>query len=396
MDEPREVLSACDGIASREAGSRPADDADLLDYLAIVWRYRYMITAGSILLTLIVAAAVHFGSQQYSVTYVYRDWDFLEEDYEVFLNRFYSSTNLGRIETAIAKGGSSGSGLLSGWSTRKESAERIVRFSVWPEYSETRTTSMQDGSSPAVGELLRMTITCDSEEDLRFAGVVLRENIENLVPLLIVEKQLAGLIKSHTAKRASIEANRFPLSVLLTRNKAILERLRRIEPAGAADWDDRISLQFNIGSRSEYLPLAYHIRAVETQVLQAEEEMLSDEKTYRYYGDLTNVNEQLFNALKKPDSGLTIAGFLSYVDEARRRSDEQEIKDFLSSYLKTLSNSLLTCAPVSELPGIECSGRGLVRKMAVAFFMGFAFTTAAAFLAEGIRRRKHQIPAAQR
>lgn len=72
-----------------------------------------------------------------------------------------------------------------------------------------------------------------------------------------------NLIDYFRAKMADIEENRFSLEPELERRKAILAKLKSLEPEDSGKMPGGIVLQFdNAGRNSECLPLAYQMEAV--------------------------------------------------------------------------------------------------------------------------------------
>lgn len=393
MDEGKEV-TACGPTASRDIAAHKVEEIDFLGYVLVVWRYKYLIAAASILVALIAGAIVCGIPRVYSATYVYRDWNFAEGEYEAFLNRLHSSENLEHIAKNLCE--STGGVSLSLAARLKNEPEyvlKLVEFRVWPAYPDPVEVRGKEAIGPSVSELVFMTVKAHSRADVRRVAAVLRESVENLAPLLKAEHESRILVKKYNTLASEIEAGRYPLGLSLEEARAVLARLRKITPAAGVS-EGGIGLQFDIGDKSEYLPLSYHIRAMETRAAELEEKMSGNEKKHAYYVDLAAFHRECIGELAHADVGAyTLEAYFAFIDERQRNSEKQEIQDYLSSYKKTVMNSTLSGRPVSESPRIEAVSKGLVRKTDVAFGIALVASVFAAFMIEGVRRQRLAVSA---
>ena len=70
-----------------------ADEIDLWDYFWVVWKHRYLVLAGS----LIIGLMLFFSPRNYKLTYTYSNWELGNKNFELFLNEFYRREYLDRI-----------------------------------------------------------------------------------------------------------------------------------------------------------------------------------------------------------------------------------------------------------------------------------------------------------
>ncbi len=148
-------------------------------------------------------------------------------------------------------------------------------------------------------------------------------------------------------------------------------------------------LQFDVGGKSEYLPIGYQIQTAESRVIQLEETIKDNERKYEYYEDLLGLNEKLFAEVKnKASSDYTIQQFRLFLLESAKETEKEELRDYLSSYIKRIENRIATSGPVIENPSIYAVSRGTVKKSAIVFVIAIMLSVFAAFLLEGLKKSR--------
>ncbi len=190
---------------------------------------------------------------------------------------------------------------------------------------------------------------------------------------------------------ADIENEKFTLQLVLDKSKSILVKLKNAKTEPVDRTTSGIVLQFDVGGRSEYLPIEYQIQTAESKRIQLEETATHNEKKYEYYEDLLNLNEKLLAQIKsRSSSAYTIRQLQSSLIELTKEFEQQELKDYLSSYVKGVENRIAVSAPITEEPRIYAVSRGTVKKTTIVFVVLLMLTTLAAFLLEGIKKSQAQ------
>ncbi|MCH8120362.1 MAG: hypothetical protein IIC00_11620 [Planctomycetes bacterium] len=127
------------------------------------------------------------------------------------------------------------------------------------------------------------------------------------------------------------------MELTLKKNKSTLEKLKSIKTQTPDKIESDIILQFDVGGRSEYLPIEYQIQAAESRIIQLEETIKENEEKYKYYKNLLDLNEKLFAEVKnKALSDYTIQQFRLFLLESVKEVEKEELKDYLSSYTKRI------------------------------------------------------------
>ena len=234
-----------------------------------------------------------------------------------------------------------------------------------------------------------MTIVGEYKEDLPKISSVIRDNFENVIPAYMVQEQLPTKIRTYKTKMADIESNRFGLELTLKTNSFALEKLKSMKTRVSERTESDVTLQFDIGSGSEYLPLGYQIQAVESKIVELEKQVKVNEAKYKYYKDLLALNQKLFAELKRSVSSYyTIQQFHSYLTELIASYETKELNDYLASYIKRIENRISASSPVSENPRISLIAKGTAKKSAIVFAIALMMLTFAAFLLEGLKKVK--------
>jgi len=426
------------GSDVHEAANIYEDEINLIDYFRVLWKRKWLILLGSIIPTLIVGLIIFFLPRDYTITYTYdvkdqyrdqyrdrygdryrdqygdryRDqfgdryreqttmdvssWDLDEKNYNVLLNRFYSKENLSRIIAKLQQEGFSEYAESISNARGAKELEKLVKFEALPPYIDIAKVKETDPTRlekirQLKALLLNVTITGSPKKDISKISLVIRDNFENTIPVYLITEQLNVAIREFRAKMADIEEDKFALQLALKRSNSILAKLKNIKAETLDKTGSDIMLQFDVGGKSEYLPIGYQIQTAESRVIQLEETIKDNERKYKYYKDLLSLNERLFVEVKnKASSDYTIQQFRLFLLESAKEAEKEELKDYLSSYIKGIENRIATSRPVIENPSIYAVSRGTVKKSAIVFAIAFMLSVFAAFLLEGLKKSQAQ------
>ncbi|MCD6392972.1 MAG: hypothetical protein J7M40_05645, partial [Planctomycetes bacterium] len=322
----------------------------------VVWRHKYLIIAGSILPTLVIGLILFSGTRQYKLTYTYSNWKLDDKSFEMFLDGFYSGENLDRIIRKLKDKGFEKYAVSIGNAGGRKSLQGLMLFEVWPPYMNISKMKEKDASE--MGELQKltslldkMTVTAEPQSDVAAIASIVRNNVENVTPLFDIERELIAEINEYKTKMALIEENRFDLELLLKTKTNVLAQLKDIKVEVSDTNETNFALQFNIGDRSEYLPLGYHIRAAEIGIVELKENVRQGEEKYAYYKELVALNEKLLAEIRSSNSSeYTVGHFHSFLSDLAGSSEKPGVEDYLAAYIKKLENRMLSRVPVTDTP----------------------------------------------
>ena len=400
-----------DDIGEKSRGYE--DEINLVDYLFILWKHKWLILVCSVLPALIVGVCIHLSPSSYVVTYTYdvrgdvkgdvRDdvggdvsnWNLNEKYFNVLQSRFYSEDNLNRITGKLEQ------------NKLDESAEHIktfrsgtsswsVNFEVSPPFPDlSKLNAIDPGQIEKFRDmkasLLNMTITGRSKEYIGKIALAIRDNFEEVTPLYLILEQLSTDIRGYNSNLANIESSRFGLDLDLKNYIEMLAGLKKVEVAALGEKRGEIVLQFDVGDQLQYLPLTYQVQAMESKVLELEGQITKNATNYKYYEDLSGLSAQMVAELNdKLHSGenYTIELFNSFLADLIGEIEQQELKDYLASYIKKLENRISVSAPVLQTPKITSVAKDASRKSALAFIVALACSVFLAFLIESVQKHK--------
>jgi len=406
----------------REETNIYEDEINLIDYFRILWKRKWFILLASIIPTLIVGLIIFFLPRDCTITYTYdvkdqyrdqyreqyRDqygeqttmdvssWNLDEKNYNVLLNRFYSKENLSRVIAKLQRGGFSEYAESISSAGGAKDLEKLVKFEALPPYIDLAGVKETD---PTMLEqirqlralLLNVTIIGSPKKDISKISSVIRDNLENIIPVYLIAEQLNVAIREFRAKMADIEKNRFALQLALRKSNSILAKLKDVKTEALSQIGSDIMLQFDVGGRSEYLPIECQIQTAEAGVIQLEETIKDNEKKYKYYKDLLSLNKRLLAGTKdKMIADYTIQQFHSYLIELAKGIEQEELKDYLSSYIKGVESRIAMSTPIVENPSIYAVSKGTVKKSGIVFAIALMLSVFAAFLLEGLKKSQAQ------
>jgi len=369
----------------------PEDEIDLIDYFRVLWKWKYFIFLFTVLPALIIFLIFNFLPKDYEITYIYDTYidiqfpkmlprelegikdsdqltaqsgqELLEKNRRILLDQFYSNENLDKLAAKLRDNG------LDIY------ARGISKSLIQLEISNTLST---------------LTIIGNSKQDVQKISSIVREDFEKVIPIYIVREELNSIIAGLKTYMVDIKQNSFSMELELERKRAILEKMKNLQPSDTEKIPGGIILQIdNISQNSEYLPLAYQIQAIDANIITIEETINANQKRCNYYKNLISLNEKLFDEVKnKTSSYYTIQEFHSFLTDMMDDYSEKELADYLNAYTTRIENMISTNTPVIEKPSVYPIPKGAVKKSTVLLASLLIITSFIAFLLEAIRRRQ--------
>jgi len=370
------------------AESVPIGQTGLGWVIRLLWKRKYLILPASVILALIVGASIFFGPREYKITYSYTGFDLDNAAYEIFLQRFYSTENIARIITALKAQG------LDKYAAKvaeanKGSLGKLFEFGVGPPYMDLSKIEITD---PVEAEeirklptqMLSITIAAESKADLPRVASVLRSNIQDIMPMYSLKQEAIRTICNLRRDLSEIGGQRFDLKLTLKTNNALARRLRKIDVT-ADGKEDKITIQFNISDKGEFMPLPYQIRAVEAKIISLEEGINANDAKYDYYKELCLLWESVLEELNKHEfADYTIQRYQSFLTSLIPTCQKEEIRDYLTSYIRGIDNIIHLSVPIVNQPRIYATGRKTIKKTAIAFVIAFAISSLVALASEAL------------
>ena len=353
------------------------DEIKLMDSFLVLWKRKYLILLCSVLPVFIAVLILFSLPGNYTITYTYdvNTWNLNENHYRILLDHFYSAENTNKIEAK--------------W---QEYNPKAVNLGVWPSYIDLSRVNITDAGElkqirQLKAQLLNVAIVGRPENDIRITASVIRDNFENVIPLYTVENQLSSTTRICRDKMAGIEENKFNLELALKSNNTILAKLKNIKTKISDKSENNIALQFDISGKTEYLPVEFQIQAFESKTAQLEERIAANEETYKHYKGLLALNENLFTELKKKTSSYyTIQQYRLHLIGLIDSYTNENLNDYLSSYIKRIENRISSGATVTQEPKVYPVAKGTVRKSVIVFAAALMCSVFASFLLEGIQK----------
>jgi len=400
MNESDQSVSRAAATRAPSTGSRTAlpPEPPFLRFAGILWRRRWLIVLGSLLPALAVALALYFWPVSYTTTFVY-ERPLTESEYNVLLRRFYSSENLGKIVTRLRENGNHAYATRLEQVKTEQALQKLIQFRVSPAYPtrlQTTDPNTSEQISQLKAKLCYIDITGGSENDMPAVSEVITANFENVLPIYDIRNDLQKSIQEIKKSAAEIEDSRFTLTVDLQKEKGRLEKLST--SAGASDKEEpgNLVLQFTeVADSNEFLPLPYQIRAVQSKIIDMQETLRSDEEMHRYYLKVLELNGRLLGEITQNlMEPYTVQQFLGFLDTQLAACQEEELVDYIQSYIRKTQNLAFANIRAGERPVVYPVAKHVVqRSVLTSLVFLMLMTFAAVALESGRDRRLHARPA---
>ncbi len=372
------------------------DEIDLIDYFRVLWKRRYFVLLLAVLPALIVLSISAFSPKDYRITYIYDTWldkeppkrlyggfesmksektkDLeqlqtqskngpSEKNRRILLEKFYDDENLDKLAAKLSESGFD------------EFEQGISKTRIQLEMSEALST---------------LTVIGGPEQEMRRISSIVRDYFENVIPIYIVREELDRTIARFRVEMADIMESNFGLEFELGRKRAVLKRMKDLQPPDPDKILGGITLKLDrVSQNSRYLPLAYQVQAVDVDIIDLEETVKANQERYNCYGNLTSLTEKLFDEIKtRTSSYYTVQEFHSFLANMMSDYREKQLTDYLDSYTRRIENMILASSPIIEKPGVYPIPKGTVKKSAVSFVAFLMMTSFIALVSEAVRQRR--------
>jgi len=370
------------------------DEINLIDYFVVLWKRKTFIFLVTVLPTLIVGITLFLWPRDYKITYTYNvnDWNLTEKNCNILINRFYSEENLDKIINKLQEGGlNKYAELIKKTGNNQNALMKVLKIEPVPAYIDlSKTTTDPEKITQAqklTAQLIEVSIVGKDKNEFSKMALVIKDNFEKEAPVYTLEEQLAANMRLYRTRMGDIESGRFNLEFELKANKEALEKLKKIKPASPDSAGGNAILQFDIGAKVEYLPVSCQIQAIESKIVELEKQTSTNEQNYNYSSNLLDLEEKILAVLKDKTSPChTIEQFHSRIVDMAKNCNQQELKDYLNSYIKNIENRISDTVPTTETPRIYPIAKGTAKKSGVVFVIAFMVSVFAAFLREGFEK----------
>ncbi len=372
------------------------DEINLLDYLTVIWNRKWFILIATVIPTLAVAFSLFSQPRTYTMSYSYdvrnesSTWSLNEKNYNVMLSRFYSGENLSKLADKMQKSG------LAEYAAQVRGyaggTKGLIEFETDPAFFDLSKLKVTDQTQlrdilNMQASLLNITITGKPIEDMPKISSIIRDNIENVISLYPIHDQLEAAVRSNKNSLAGIESNRFNSNLTLNQNRDVLASLKEIRAQPGGNAESNISLRYDIGTQSQFLPIGFQIQAVETKIVLLEHQIATTEAKFKHYTDLVSLNKKLLSELNDKISGdYSISQFKTFLSNRLNDIDKPELQDYLSSYIIKIENRMSASKPVTERPRVLSVAKGTVKKSTIVLVAASMLSVFAAFVLEAIKK----------
>lgn len=380
------------------------DEINLVDYFLVLWKRKLFIFLATMLPVIGIGLALWLSPTNYFVEYTY-DANNITYDtndimalnkktYDVLHNRFYSNENFLLLSENLNKKGFKDYAFKLGQGKTIEDNEKCIKLNVSPPFLDISKGNLTDPEklekiNSLTASLFHVTIFHKDKAELMGIASLIRDNIEQTIPLYLAQKQLSESIRAYNRRIADFEQSRYGLELELKNNDETIAALKSINVNDGNTKQGDITLQFNIAGQGRYLPLGYQIQAAESKRIELEGTIKLNNEKYNYYKDLVDLNNKILLDLNtKLSSNYTAEQFLAFLTGLLGSTEKPQLKDYLSAYVRTIENAAATCRPVTEKPAIVSVDRGTAKKTGVVFAACLMLSIFAAFLMEGIEQNK--------
>lgn len=367
----------------------------IYDYIFVIYKHRAVVIICALAVTVLAGIAFKLLVQKYKIGYTYNKLKITVVDYELFLDRFYSQENIDWLINGLRETNCQRYAEKLEKCREKGRAEilKYISFQVWPENLDQ--ISLEFMKVEDIKELadfpvkmLRVEIVDSKSTDLKKIGEVIRDNIEECLPMYNIKDSLTMETIMFREKIALIQKNRRSSELEIIKDKSILDKLMKIEDTQSTDSLKGIVLQIDLGEQGVYMPVDYQIRAAKSNIILSEEDIQLKIQEEQYYQLLLDSNTSLIDEMNKNENQqYSVTNFLATVKSLSDSVNSEILKDHLRAFCQEIENVKQRNIPATQTPRLQRTG-GLKRVLILSLIASFAMGALAAFVIEGMKYRE--------
>lgn len=372
----------------------PSEEINFVCYLSIFRRQKWFFLLVALIPTLLTTMVLYFQPRHYQIRYTY-NMSLNEKSFRFLEDTFYSDENLDILTAKLQSAGFSEYARKIKFASSPRDLEKLVQLEVSPPFFEpdrlsgTSNFDTLQTLQAVEGSFLLLHITAESRDLIWDLASLIRTNFEKQVPLILIADSLQGEIFKVNNLIAGILDKRYILNLQLQEKQAALVKLKESGSVVNENLSGNLVLQFDdLGTTSEYLPVAYQIQAVETRIINLEEQIHTDQKQLDYYTDLLGLYTLLYTHL----SGARAADYTTEEYHAflltlsSDSKSKESLLDPLQAYTKQIENLMAQSIPLLGKPRIYSLPKHTVQKTFFVLTASVIAALFAAFLRDAIQK----------
>ena len=260
--EGEQFSEASQYTVGQGVGKDTQETVRLIDGLNLIGRKKWTLVLMTLVPTVVAMVFLLYMDRNISMVYLYNA-PLRQKNFEIFRYLFYSRENIEKVVKHLNHIGA------VAYAERLEGATSSDDLRKWINFN-LKVFSGTDSSS-----LLEMKLVMKSTDPAGGIADVIRENVEQVLPMYTVVESLQRNIDDYQKRLSEIEQERSDLEFRIKEGTAVLKALKEMKPTESAA---EIILQFNqIHEDSQYLPLASQIQAYEIKMVDLEKRKENNE-----------------------------------------------------------------------------------------------------------------------
>lgn len=317
-------------IQTESNHSHPMADRDdrpinLIVYLLILWRHKGLFLFCLFLPMVLLGVTYLLSENDYQsyLRYDIRNWDLTQEDALLLMDRFYANAS-------------------PVWMVGMSEAEFMeVRANIWPKL---KPNSAYRPAPDNKAEFLEIAFSGGSREHLENKMAVIRRYFEQFVQLYSFRESLLRQEINWRSQITLLEEEIVGMELQIEIQKALFERFSGMSVIGneANVFHERewIEGQFDLGQKTEFLPISYQIRAAQIRIAQLEEEREGKKVLRSRYDHMLSVIDFLLTELCAISSDNTLDRLHDRLVEILNAEKDETTEQFLSSFRRNVENRI--------------------------------------------------------
>ncbi|MBN1126570.1 MAG: hypothetical protein JXA82_16305 [Sedimentisphaerales bacterium] len=304
-----------------DSGNQPIN---LITYLFILWRHKSLFLFCLFLPMALLGCKYFFSESKYHLylRYDIRSWELTHEDASLLVDRFYAN-----VTPSFIPGIS-------------EDEFSKVKVGVWPV---VKSSPAYRPSQDNMAEFLEIAFSAESREHLEREMASLRGYFEQVVQLYSFRDFLLRQEMNWRSQINQLEQFLIDLEPQIEMQKELFERFSSMNSSDVEllEWAPAGG-QFDLGQKTEFLPVSYHVRAVLIRIAELEEERRWKKSLCVRYDHMISVAHSLLETFQSIPSDYTLERLHNHLVEFLNAENDEAAVQFVNTFRRNVENRMTT------------------------------------------------------
>jgi hypothetical protein len=379
-----------------------ADEISFSQYLHDIWRAKWIILAGAALAALGMLVGLLLVPRDYSLDYTFdlRSRSLHSAQVRKLLAWTYGQEDVQRLVRLLeSQGRQAYARKLARRASRPDQLAKMLDLDTVPYYLHPQYALDVQKANPALLEqitasslqLLVLRVSSDNKDLTAQVGPTLERDLQASLARGLFLEHVDSLVSECRSQISALHDQGVVLAEDLRQAKAVHAALSQIPPQPVGGTAGPVVLNFDLGGKGEFLPLATQVTASQVRLIEIQEKQVRHDRDLAFQQARLGLLTQLRGQLTGLPPDQSIVRVREYLQQARAGQEGAALADVAASLLSAHEDLVATLEPVNPQPRILTGSLKIPQRVGLTLAGTLVALTLLVWLAAVLRRSQYAL-----